>query len=279
MMRIIRLLAKLYPREWRSRYGEEFEALLEDMAAGGWIAFDVVGGALLMQVRRWHKAGAVALLTAMTLAGASWWVARRPYITSGSNQIFRMDSTAGGLLEFLVIVILSFLALLTMSGVAWGVRACAAIAGSYVGAVVLISLLTPQKIVAVGDSYCWDLWCAGIQRVTTTQSGPDKLYTAQLRIFADSRNAHSFSAEQAKRFVYIIDDKGRRYSMLPEFSLVGADATVQPGKSLTSSIVFRASASPGRFYLTADIPAPFWVRLYLGSDLNPFHRRTLLRLT
>jgi hypothetical protein len=31
MKRLVRWIARLYPREWRARYGQEFDALLEDM--------------------------------------------------------------------------------------------------------------------------------------------------------------------------------------------------------------------------------------------------------
>lgn len=35
MRRVVRFLVRLYPANWRERYGEEFEALLED-APPGW---------------------------------------------------------------------------------------------------------------------------------------------------------------------------------------------------------------------------------------------------
>jgi hypothetical protein len=38
MRRFILLLARLYPRSWRRRYGEEFEALLRDLNPRWWDA-------------------------------------------------------------------------------------------------------------------------------------------------------------------------------------------------------------------------------------------------
>jgi hypothetical protein len=47
----IRLASQLYPRSWRARYGVEFDALLDDAAAGPREFADVIRGALTMQLR------------------------------------------------------------------------------------------------------------------------------------------------------------------------------------------------------------------------------------
>jgi uncharacterized protein involved in exopolysaccharide biosynthesis len=45
-----RFLIQLYPAAWRQRYGEEFEALLEDSPAGFSSLFDLLKGAIRMQI-------------------------------------------------------------------------------------------------------------------------------------------------------------------------------------------------------------------------------------
>lgn len=55
MKRLIRLAARMYPKPWRDRYGDELEALLDDIGGGGRVAFNVLAGAILMQVRSWRK--------------------------------------------------------------------------------------------------------------------------------------------------------------------------------------------------------------------------------
>ena len=57
-----------------------------------------------------------------------------------------------------------------------------AIAGSYMAALILVSLLSPAKVVSVGDSYCWDLWCVGVQQVNKSQQGQNILYTADVAL-------------------------------------------------------------------------------------------------
>jgi hypothetical protein len=50
MKRIILFLARLYPGAWRSRYGAEYEALLEDRSLHVADVFDVLWGAVTMQM-------------------------------------------------------------------------------------------------------------------------------------------------------------------------------------------------------------------------------------
>jgi hypothetical protein len=46
--------ARLYPAQWRRRYGTEFGALLEESGDGWGAIADVLKGALSMQLRSWN---------------------------------------------------------------------------------------------------------------------------------------------------------------------------------------------------------------------------------
>ncbi len=50
-LRLARWLTKLYPSAWRERYGEEFDALVEDSRPGWRGLADIAGGALAMQLK------------------------------------------------------------------------------------------------------------------------------------------------------------------------------------------------------------------------------------
>ncbi len=58
-MRLTKWAARLYPRWWRERYGEEFAALLEDARPGFGGTLDVARGAMAMQMRTWSARGLV----------------------------------------------------------------------------------------------------------------------------------------------------------------------------------------------------------------------------
>ncbi|HKN62078.1 MAG TPA: hypothetical protein VJW93_12935 [Candidatus Acidoferrales bacterium] len=53
MKRILELLARLYPPNWRRRYGAEFDALLEDAAPSARDILDLLWGAFKMQITTW----------------------------------------------------------------------------------------------------------------------------------------------------------------------------------------------------------------------------------
>lgn len=59
----LRWLLRIYPPDWRRRYGEEFLALLEDMPFGPGVAFDVVRAAFRTRVRAWLRPEAPAAST------------------------------------------------------------------------------------------------------------------------------------------------------------------------------------------------------------------------
>ncbi len=65
MRRLIPLIAGLYPRPWRERYGEEFSALLEDLNPGAGTAVNILEGAIVMQIRTWRYAWMVAISAAL----------------------------------------------------------------------------------------------------------------------------------------------------------------------------------------------------------------------
>jgi hypothetical protein len=220
----------------------------------------------------------LAVLLAAAVSLASWRAGQHPRITPGTHQIFRMDSTPGALLEFLVLLILIGAGLLAVAKVPNARRVFAAVAASYAGAVLLVSLLTPKTIVSHGDGYCWDLWCLEIQNVAAAPHGQEILYSANVRLFTDSTNEQRLAADPSgKQFFYVTDDERRHYPIVWT-SQPPADSTVKPGESLKGTLTFAAPAAARGLYLTGDVDAPWWVRLYLASDLNPFHRPTLLRL-
>src|SRR3954470_15547161 len=90
MRRWIVLAARLYPRAWRHRYGEEFDALVEDMRPS-WRQFsDVTRGAVQMQIRTGASylkvVGVLAVAGAIAAAAMSFRVPTR-YVSSAVIQL------------------------------------------------------------------------------------------------------------------------------------------------------------------------------------------------
>ncbi|HEX4808856.1 MAG TPA: hypothetical protein VH325_08000 [Bryobacteraceae bacterium] len=232
----------------------------------------------------------MALLAMSALLLASAWIGQRPYITPGSHQVFRMDSNAGAMVGFfgffiilLPAMIVGFMSLLicindrNFRGEAARMgKVCTWIVMPYIAALMLASLLTPRTIVSIGDGYCWDLWCLGVEQVNATPQGQNILYTAKIRLFSDANHATN---SRERDFLHVIDDEGRRFPVFQDSAaLPSLNVTVHPNESVNTSLSFLAPANARKLYLTGDELAMPWVFLYFGSDLNPLHRRTLLRV-
>jgi hypothetical protein len=288
MKRLICFIARLYPRSWRERYGTEFDALLDDtvtnrIAADARTACNVLIGGIAMQVQTWKKRGWAALAGAAILALASWWAGRRPIVSPGTHITLYMDSGPGAMVGLLVTMAAVLGVLLSVvllacgkTGAAAGVgKVCGCGFAAYLAVVVLVSVLTPRTIVSIGDGYCYDLWCIGVQQVNAAPQGENVLYTVDLRIFSDANHVQT---RHEKDSLYVLDEQGHRFRLEQDASATPLDVSVSPGESVNTSVTFLAPANARMLYLTADDGKPAWVQLYLGSDISPFHRRTLLRV-
>jgi hypothetical protein len=89
MRRLIRLAAWLYPAAWRARYGAEFAALLEDVKPGGRDVWDVLRGALIMQMTRWNfgRITAGCALAGVIVAGAVAYMKPAEYVSTAVLRV------------------------------------------------------------------------------------------------------------------------------------------------------------------------------------------------
>ncbi len=221
-----------------------------------------------MQVRRWKKTGWAALLAAAVLAAASWWAGQRPYTSPGAHVVLRQDSDLGALLGFIVVMATACGALasavLKQNGkVAAAARARRLTAGGfglYLAAVVLVSLVAPRTIVSIGDGYCYDLWCIGVEQVKAAPEGQEVVYTADVRIFSD---ANRVPTSRETSFLHVMDERGRRFPLIEN-----SEVTVKPHESVQASFTFRVPVDARKLYLTGEYPVMPWVYLYFGSDFE-----------
>jgi uncharacterized protein involved in exopolysaccharide biosynthesis len=78
MKRAIHALILLYPKKWRNRYKNEFDALLEDVSPTWRTLFDVFGGAMKMQLKTGNLWKTVAAFGLVGLFGAIAFLAVTP---------------------------------------------------------------------------------------------------------------------------------------------------------------------------------------------------------
>jgi uncharacterized protein involved in exopolysaccharide biosynthesis len=94
MKQWVRLATRIYPAAWRRRYGAEFDALVEDASPGWRDVFDVLWGAVTMQVSMWSFRNAMAacgLLGLLIAAGWSFSVPKQ-YVSHAVLRMTAMDT-------------------------------------------------------------------------------------------------------------------------------------------------------------------------------------------
>jgi hypothetical protein len=122
-----------------------------------------------------------------------------------------------------------------------------------------------SKSIAIGDSYCYDSWCIGIEKVSATAL----LYNVDLHLFSDA-NGVSTSAKGTP--VYVLDEHGHRWPLKP------FDVTLDPHQSIHTSLTFLAPANAKQLFLTGDPAWHLTPSLYMGSDSSLLHKPALLVL-
>lgn len=143
-------------------------------------------------------------------------------------------------LLFLLVALVSILTLLTVAGLALtGSRVRAwrllkiylACALCYMAIVVASPIIVPRRVVALGESLCFDDWCIAIDRVTSSTSRSATSYEVEFRMFSEARHIVQREKNLA---LYLADSAGRRFNPLKEESNVPLNTQLGPGDSITA---------------------------------------------
>ena len=149
---------------------------------------------------------------------------------------------------------------------------------AYLTIVVVVALLSPQRVLTVGDPWCFDDWCLNVENVILKPEPPQVACHVSLRIFSQARRV----SQRAKgAWIFVIDRHGNRYAPEPDPSAVPLDILLDPGESVTTSRVFKVPADSlaGLGLITGHGgPGCFPGCFIIGSDASLFHKRTFVRL-
>jgi hypothetical protein len=162
----------------------------------------------------------------------------------------------------------------------------------------LVSAVTPQTIVKLGDSYCDDIRCIGIENVETETRGSQTLYRLKVRLFSD---ANTVKVSFGNISLFLKDERGRHFPMIDDPSVTAYDTYLEPQQSIETTLTFNVTADSKQLFLTKGPrpPAtsanrasvggkqpPFFAPVLgvwfyvasLGNDAHFLHKPTLLRV-
>jgi capsular polysaccharide biosynthesis protein len=97
MRPLVKLATRLYPSAWRKRYGNEFQALLEDVNPGWRELFNVFGGAIKMQLTTgatYLKLGAGFAIAGLLVATVASFMVQKTYVSTAVLRVTNVDDLA-----------------------------------------------------------------------------------------------------------------------------------------------------------------------------------------
>jgi hypothetical protein len=142
----------------------------------------------------------------------------------------------------------------------------------------LVSGMVPQRVIAVGDPWCFDDWCLSVEHATRTVGSSDVTYAVDLRV--ESR-AKRVTQRAAGAWLYVIDDRGRRYAPDPAPSAVPLDVRLAPSESVTTSRVFHVPPDARGLGVITGHGGPYCGVMsfaVIGDAGCLFHKATMIRL-
>jgi len=111
--------------------------------------------------------------------------------------------------------------------------------GVYLAVSVGLAAVERQRIIRLGDPWCFDDWCLTAQNVNRSTGGDQAVYKVDLLISSRARRV----TQRAKgAWIYLIDEHGHRYAPDADPSAVPLDVLLQPGDSVSTSRVFHVPA-------------------------------------
>jgi hypothetical protein len=160
------------------------------------------------------------------------------------------------------------LQLLRALGIGWGV---------YAAMLLLSSVATPQRYLAIGEALCSDDWCISVSRVNTRAMTDSVQLDVTLRLESRARGV-----SQRERFVsvYLVDADGMRYNPRTNPADVPFDTLLTPGQSLLAT---RRFLIPGAVTIDGLVVAREGAGRFpgcciIGDDNSLLHKRPVARL-
>ena len=148
---------------------------------------------------------------------------------------------------------------------------------TYLAVVILVSLVSPQRVLGLGENRCSDDWCIAIEDIARSTSPSGAEYVVTFRM-----SSRALRAPQRENgvVVYLVDEKGRRYGPAEDPAAVPFNVLLQPGEAVTTIRRFSVSNGSGKLGVVVSregsnsIPG----RFIIGDDTSLFHKPPIVRV-
>jgi hypothetical protein len=145
----------------------------------------------------------------------------------------------------------------------------------YLAALILVSLVSPRRVLHVGEEHCWDDWCITVTEVRRRPAGDNQEYAVTFRV---SSRARRVAQRERGVQVYLMDDCGGCYEPEPDPEAVPFDVLLRPQQSVTTTRVFHVPADAHDPVLVVTHGGGFPGLFIIGDSESLFHKCTVVRL-
>jgi len=156
-------------------------------------------------------------------------------------------------------------------------RRLGVVAAVYFGALLLVSALTPQRYLAIGDDQCSDDWCIAVQTAQHERTSNGFQYDVTFRLSSRARRI-----AQRERFVavYLRDAGGREYAPIADATAVPFDTLLRAGENVSAARRFLIPLDAGvvGLVITRVGGGRFPGCCIIADEASLLHRRTLVTL-
>ena len=154
----------------------------------------------------------------------------------------------------------------------WGVGALV-----YCACGLAVAFFAPQRVIAIGDPWCFDDWCLTVKGVTSAPVLGAVSYRVDLRISSEARRV---SQRALGAWIYLIDDAGLRYAPDPDPSAIPLDVRLAPGESFTTSRTFKVPSGIAHLGLITGHGGAYcgWGVLIIGSGGCLLNKPAMIRI-
>jgi hypothetical protein len=133
---------------------------------------------------------------------------------------------------------------------------------AYVAIVIVAALPSPRSAPAIG-THCDDDWCMSVDSISKTPTAPGRLnYRLAVHIFSRANHGPR-SAKGA--WLYLADERGRRFELAPDASAVPIDVVLEPHRSVATSLNFTVPADARGLRLIGGLGSISMASFIIGS--------------
>jgi hypothetical protein len=147
----------------------------------------------------------------------------------------------------------------------------------YLAVVVIVSLVSPRRVVALGENRCSDDWCIAVAEVVQESLPGDSAYRVTFRL---SSRARGMPQRETGIAVYLVDEAGHRFNPDAEPSSPPFDVRLQPGEAVVTSRRFHVSGQKGSLGVIVAHEGSFGFPgcFIIGDEGSLLHKRSIVRV-